>query len=140
MGKHQDLQPWFDYFELLQTYVEKGYLEVLAEKNEAYITRPAFFALCGYDDVRQLEDTSPVAVSRRIKSVTDTMACIRTYTGWKSQQGVSFIEKPFAIHVVKEDLPHDLLYTLLLTRKRVWWNFWKKTDCAEVFSYGKPET
>lgn len=131
--KHQDLQPMLDYFGMLQTYERKGYLEVLPEKGEAYITQPALFTFaCVSFEEPKLAD---VNIPHVMKNVGHTACRIRTYAGWKSQQGKSYIDKPFALHVVADQHPHDLLYTLLLMRRRVWWKLWRKTDRIEVIDY-----
>lgn len=44
-NKHRDLQPWLDYFQMLHTYEQKGFLEVKADKHEAYVTRAALLTL-----------------------------------------------------------------------------------------------
>ena len=41
MSKRKFLQPWLDYFDMLHTYEQKGYLEVKPDKHEAFITRAA---------------------------------------------------------------------------------------------------
>ena len=47
--KKKNLQPWLDYFDMLQTYIQGGFLEMLPAANEAYITEPALYNL-GYAD------------------------------------------------------------------------------------------
>ena len=140
MSKHQDLSPLLDYFDMLKTYEQKGYLEVMPDKHEAYITRAAFYTICyadySDDGIQQLADSSHVAVQQRMKSVSDFVLYIRAYAGWRSQQGKAFMDKPFALHVVTENHPHDLLYTLLASHERVWWKLWLgKTDRVEVIAY-----
>ena len=118
--RYHDLQPWLDYFEMLHTYEQKGFLEVFPEKHEAYITEPALFTL------------SPAT-----KTLPSVVRRIRTYAGWRSQYGGTYLSHPFALHVVDAEEGHDLLYTLLLTRRRVWWKLWMKTDRIEVIEYGR---
>lgn len=48
MKSHPDLQPWLDYFQMLHTYEEHGFLQIEAEKHEAYITRAALLTLANY--------------------------------------------------------------------------------------------
>lgn len=123
-----DLQPWMDFFGMLRTYEEKGFLEVSPEKCEAYCTLPAVHALSeGDDPVRQIADGA----------LLDTVRNIRMYAAWKSQEGEGFLSRPFALHVVGEDLPHDLLYTVLLTRHRPWWGLFGEKDKVHVFDYKK---
>ena len=124
--KHQNLQPWLDYFQMLRTYQEKGYLEVKPKEHEAYITRAALYTLAGgdvNDNMKLLQDVAKV------------VRHIRTYCGWRQQDGYEYLLKPFALHVVKEEYPHDLVYTLHLSRRRVWWKLWMKTDRIEVIDY-----
>lgn len=44
----------------------------------------------------------------------------------------------FAIHVVKDTQPHDLLYTILLSYRRRWWSLWKKSPHYEIINYRQP--
>ncbi len=43
--KKTNLQPWLDYFKMLQRYEAKGFLEVKSQEHEAYITRAALLTL-----------------------------------------------------------------------------------------------
>jgi len=45
------------------------------------------------------------------------------------------LSETFALHVVGEDHPHPLRYTILATTKRRWYTPWKKTDHYEVITY-----
>ena len=121
-----DFQPWLDYFDMLRSYEQKGYLEVLPEKHEAYITRAALSTLSDYSGLNQLAN-----------GIINTAKHIRAYAGWMCQQGNDYLQHPFALHVVKEEHPHDLVYTLLLTRQRKWYCFWRMKDCIEVITYTK---
>lgn len=124
-AKKRDLQPWLDYFDMLRAYVEKGFLEVTPEKHEAYITLPALYAMSEGDNPRQqLKETIPETTKR-----------IRAYAGWKSQEGADYLVQPFALHVVTELSPHEMLHTILLTRRRPWWKPWRKTDRFEMIDY-----
>ena len=126
MRKTKDLQPWLDYFKMLQTYEVKGFLEVKPDKHEAYITQPALFTLIPEDILAQKTDKGLVAdVARRI----------RAYAGWKSQQGESYLYENFALHVVNDTEPHDLISTLLLKKPRQWFRHWHWMDKVEVISY-----
>lgn len=116
--------PWLDYFEMLQAYEKKGFLNMYADKHEAYITEPALFTLSPERDVK-----------KAVKGVPDILRYIRTYGGWISQEGVSYIEKPFALHVVTSQYPHDLLYTIVISRKRTWWLLMFKRDRLDVIDY-----
>lgn len=127
MGKNKDLQPWLDYFEMLQTYERKGFLEVIPDKNEAYIVRSALYSLSGTGST----------LDELARSVPDTLRRIRAYAGWKGLQGDDYVLRPFALHVVKEEQPHDLLHTFLLSRRRMWWKLWRKSDKIEIIDYTK---
>lgn len=125
MSKNKDLQPWLEYFDMLRMYEYKGLLEINTEKGEAFITLPALHAMSpGDDPMEQLKTAIPASLRR-----------IRTYAGWKSQQGSSFLDKPFALHVVKDEKPHDLLYTLLITSRRRWWWPFYETDKIDTIIY-----
>ena len=134
MKQYKDLSPWMAYIDMLNTYEEKGYLEVAAEKGEAYITQPALFSIAGVSfSTRELGHG--IEMRYVMEAIGHTALRIKAYVGWKSQQGCAFLDKPFALHVVKDENPHDMLYTLLVTRHRVWWKLWKKTDRIEVIYY-----
>ena len=45
------------------------------------------------------------------------------------------LSETFALHVVGEDHPHPLRYTILCTTERRWYTPWKKTDHYEVIAY-----
>ena len=119
MGKHKDLRVWLDYFDMLQTYENKGFLEMHSDKYEAYITEPALFTL------------SP---DNLLAGIPDTLRRIRTYAAWIMQEGISYMNSPFALHVVSEKPPHDMLYTILLSRHRSWWCPWKR-EGVEIIKY-----
>ena len=125
MAKTTDLQPWLDYFDLLGTYERKGFLEVMPNKHEAYITQPARHALSEGDDPQE----------QISKAIPETVLRIRAYAAWKSQEGQPYLKQNFALHVVEPEHPHDLLYTLLLTQTRRWIRLWRKTDSIEVITY-----
>ena len=129
-SKTKDLQPWLDYFEMLQTYEAKGFLDMKADKHEAYITEPALFALSSAKDLR---DAWQRALA--VEGMTVVQRRIRAYAGWKSMHGGDYLSRPFALHVVKDAYPHDLLYTLVITSRRRWWKLWMWHDSIEVISY-----
>ena len=159
MGKATDIQPWLDYFELLQTYEQKGFLEVAYDKHEAFITRAALYTLAdttsgsvpvGSADGKSSPSSpvpSPTAVG---DSVADPLPSsdgsyaaavfavarrIRTYAAFSAQHGSRYFSWTFALHVVHEDAPHDLIYTLLLSRRRRWWWPFRKTESIEMIEY-----
>ena len=138
-NKHQDLQPWLDYFEMLQQYEAKGFLQTNPKEHEAYITRAALLTLANIDAV----DIQPVTSSLSDEKFIDLISILRAYAGWKAAAAApstishqpSYISAPFATHIVKEDYPHDLLLTLLLQRKRSWRTAWQTVDTIEAIDY-----
>lgn len=127
MSKRKSLQPCLDFFEMLHTYEQKGYLEVKPEKHEAYITRAALYTLSPTPAL--LEGAGDAADTR----VLDTARRIRGYAGWRQQEGPGYTAEPFALHIVKEEPPHDVLCTILLTRKRNWLGI--RRERVEVINY-----
>lgn len=124
--KHKDLQPWLDYFDMLQQYERKGYLQMEPEKHEAYVTQTAIHAMSpGDDPQQQLMDGS----------IEQTVRCLKSYAAFLSTKGSEYMKQPFAIHVVRDEPPHDLLHTLLITPRRSWRTMWRRKDRIEVISY-----
>lgn len=108
--KKTDLQPWLDYFEMLGANEKNGFLKIQEENHEAYVTCSALHAISeGTDPLEQLAGGA----------VADTLGRIRAYAGFKAQKGKAYLKENFALHVVKDDFPHDLIYTLLLSRRRI---------------------
>lgn len=127
--KHKDLQPWLDYFGMLQTYQQKGFLELRPEKHEAFITLPALLTLTpGGDD--------PTALPQ--EAIPDTASRIRAYAAFCSQHGDGYLSHPFALHIVKDEPPHDMLNTILLTKKKGWLR--REKEHIEVISYTEEKT
>lgn len=165
-NKHQDLQPWLDYFKMLQRYEQKGFLEIKPQEHEAYITRAAFCSLS--------PDPSPVEMGearggnlplrRGQRGAEGTRGAnilfnLRAYAAYRWAPAVgqqhpvdindldaeipvipieeltAYFSQPFAVHVVKEDYPHDLLLTLLLQQKRSWRTAWRTVDTIEAIDY-----
>ena len=123
---HKDLQPLLDYFDLLQTYERKGYLELQLNKHEAYVTQPALHAMTpGDDPQQQLHDGS----------ITETVRRLQGYAAFRSTKGKGYLTHPFAIHVVQPEKPYDLLYTLLITHRKSWRTAWRWKDNIEVIYY-----
>lgn len=143
MARIKNLQPWLDYFEMLQRYTEEGFLEVTAEKHEAYITRAALFTVAGYDeDPESLADRSLEAMVRRFKSMVSAMRNIRTYAAWLSREGNDYLKRPFVIHAVDDSAStnHEPRFTVVITPRRRWRTLWIRQDSIEVISYdGKEE-
>ena len=123
---HKDLQPWLDYFDMLQTYEYKGYLEIQLDKHEAYVTQPALHAMTpGNDPQQQLQDGSIIVTVRRL----------RGYAAFRSTEGKDYLKQPFALNVVQQEPPHNLLYTLLITHHKSWRTLWRWRDDIEVIDY-----
>ncbi len=132
--KHQNLQPWLDYFQMLQTYQLKGFLEVHADKGEAYITQPALHAMTeGSDPEEQLKSGAIFETARRIRTYAAWLDAWKAARG--AARGEEYLRQLFAVHVVEDKHPHDLIYTILLTQERKWWCPWKLTECVEVVTY-----
>jgi len=144
--KKTNLQPWLDYFKMLQRYETKGFLEIKPQEHEAYITRAALLTLAGID----AEDVQSAAVPQKLPNLADTLRNIRAYAVWLEAALTtpatetaaansslftlhSSLKTPFAVHIVKEDYPHDLLLTLLLQQKRTWYG--RTKDTIEVIDY-----
>ena len=127
MSKRKSLQPWLEYFDMLHTYEQKGYLEVKPEKHEAFITRAA---LCTLSPTPSLPGGEGRAADTR---VLDTARRLRIYAAYRSSSDADYDKYAFALHVVKEEPPHDVLCTLLLTRKRNWLGI--RRERVEVINY-----
>lgn len=153
-NKHQDLQPWLDYFKMLQRYEQKGFLEVKPQEHEAYVTRAALLTLSPTPALPEGEGDAANG-----KALAATLSRIRAYAAYRWAPAVgqqhpvdindpdaeipvipieeltAYFSQPFAVHIVKEDYPHDLLLTLLLQQKRSWRTAWRTVDTIEVIDY-----
>lgn len=157
---HTSVQPWLDYFAMLETYVDKGFLELAPAMNEAYITYPALFTLADtnglvddlkgtlrgkerkYTNYQLWRNTREVV--RRIQIYANYIKAIRTGLEQANEMKLSvssdkriFMEEAFAVHVVEHFAPHDLLLTILLTPRRRWWSFWKISTHYEIIKYSE---
>jgi hypothetical protein len=154
-SKYQDLTPWLDYLDMLQWYEQEGFLQMNPKKHEAYITRTALLTLAGID----AEDVQSAAISSQPEALADTLSRLRAYAAYRWAPAVgqqhpadmndpaaplpvipeaeltAYFSQPFAIHIVKEDYPHDLLLTLLLQQKRSWYG--RRKDVIEVIDYNE---
>jgi hypothetical protein len=122
---------------MLQTYEEKGFLQTEQEKHEAYVTEPALYTLAGCSFSNR-ELGMGIDVPQVMTRVGNLVRHLRTYVEWKASFTVGAWpseDKPFAVHVVKDTEPHDLLHTIVLTTRRPWWKLWMKHDHFEVISY-----
>ena len=151
--KKTNLQPWLDYFKMLQQYEQKGFLQMNPKEHEAYVTRAALLTLAGID----AEDVQSAAVPQKLPNLADTLCNIRAYAAYCLAPAVgqqhpadmndpaaplpaipeaeltAYLSQPFATHIVKEDYPHDLLLTLLLQQKRSWYG--RRKETIEVIDY-----
>ena len=124
--KKKDLQPWIDCFKMLAVYEEKGFLQMAHDQHEAYVTQPALHAMTeGSNPQQQLASGA----------ILHTVRNLRAYAAWLSRDGEKYLKQNFAVHVVKPEEPHDLLYTVLLTHCRPWWNGWVKRERVETIRY-----
>lgn len=133
-AKVRNLQPWLDYFGMLQEYERNGYLDVMPEKGEAYVTRAALMTLAGVS-LSASENGDGIDMPYVRRAVARVVRRVRVYSGWRRQDGVAYLDRAFALHVVKEAEPHDLLYTVLLSRRRRWWKLWMKAECMDIITY-----
>lgn len=150
--KRTNLQPWLDYFRMLQQYEQKGFLQMNPQEHEAYITRAALLTLVpeavssfkfqdSRNDAQQEPETRNLKPETNDKTLIALLNRLRAYAGWKAAAAdpsvishqPSYISSPFAIHIVKEEYPHDLLLTLLLQQKRTWYG--RTKDAIEVIDY-----
>ena len=130
--KKNNLQPWLDYFEMLHTYEQSGYLQMEAEKHEAYVTRSSLHTLTGEKDTQPTTTDDSI---RRIRAYAAVIRRLRTYAAFLSTHGKDYLKHPFAVHLVKDDAPHDLLCAILLEKRLRWWSLWMKVDSFEVIEY-----
>jgi len=152
--KRTNLQPWLDYFKMLQQYEAKGFLEVKPQEHEAYITRAALLTLSPTPALPEGEVDAANG-----KALHDTLSRLRAYAAYRWAPAVgqqhpadmndpaaplpaipeaeltAYLSQPFAVHIVKEEYPHDLLLTLLLTQKRSWRTAWRTVDTIEAIDY-----
>lgn len=129
MSKKKDLQPWLDYFAMLHTYEKKGYLEVVADKHEVFVTRAALMTLLG------ITPDGAVNPADLAAQAAGFLRRVRAYAAWKSLTGSAYISWNFALHIVEDDHPHDGICTMLLSRRRRWQRLWFMGDSIEVISY-----
>lgn len=120
-----DLKPWLALLKMLRAYVTLGYLQMDIVKHEVYVTQPAIHALSkGSDPMEQIKNGSVITTAIRIRS----------YAAWLSGEGKAYQQANFAVHVVKPDEPHDLIYTLVFTQKL---RFFKRRDTVNIIIYPK---
>lgn len=130
-----DLQPWLDYIDGLQRLTRKGYLEMIPNENEAYITRAAFCVITDGYDVFLERKYDEKDMLKNIVAAKATARNINIYAAYLSQEGIDYLVEPFALHIVEERSPHNLLLTILISRFRLWWKPWVKRDKFKVICY-----
>lgn len=135
-----DLQPWLDYFDGLQRLVRNGYLEMHPKEHEAYITRAAFLTITTDEDgiVKRKKSKSLTEATNMVRNfnlMKDTVSYICVYAGYLSQEGSNYMDKPFALHIVEEEVPHNMLNTLLIRIRRRWCKPWRKQEKMEIINY-----
>ena len=123
----RNLQPWLDYFEMLQQYERSGYVEIHADKKEAYVTESALHTLAVADTQQDM--------LKRLRAYAAVIRHLHAYAAWKMRSGYDFMKEPFAVNIVKDDMPHDMVSTALITRRRRWWWPWKKKEHIEIINY-----
>ena len=131
MAKHKNLQPWLDYFGMLQTYEQAGFLQINVGKHEAYVTQAALLTLAGVI----MQPGKDLTASDVLWPVFRIVRRLRTYAAWRSATGGDYLSYSFSINVVEDSERYDPLYTILLTRERRWWKLWMKTDVVGFVSY-----
>ena len=121
------------------------------DKHEAYITRAALCTLSPTPALPEGEgvaaDTHVIETVRHIRAYTAYLSAVSVgakYPAELSDEGVTAppipaselkecMDHPFALHIVKEEAPHDVLCTILLTSKRNWLGI--KRERVEVINY-----
>ena len=131
MSKKVNLQPWKDYFRMLQRHEREGFLQMKPVDHEAYVTQPALHAMTSGDDPAQQ------ALSGAIGK---TCVHLLTYAAYLSQEGTGYMRKPFAVNVVQAEAPYDPLYTIVISRQpnplRRWFATGPTKDYAfEIVTY-----
>jgi len=130
--KSINLQPWIEYFKMLQSYERNGYLEVVPGSHEALVTQAALLTLVNTDGLAMTGDYS----DRMASEIFRFMQRIRGFAGYRSGQGEPYLDANFALHIVKDASPHDPVCTLLLTKKRGL--FGRMKEYIETITYTEP--
>lgn len=125
MSKTVDLQPWLSYFEMIRRYERAGFVEMMIDNHEAYITHASIYAITPGNDVK---NQTPYAV-------IETCRRLRAYAGYLAQHGVEYLTQPFYVHIMQDDRLHDPIFTVLISQKRRWWWPWKKNECIDIIKY-----
>lgn len=124
--KTTNLQPWIDYFRMLQAYERQGLLLMKHDKHETYVTQAALHAMTDGDDPKEQIASGAILA---------TAGHIRSYAAWLSREGDGYMKGNFAVNVISDSGNSDPLYTILMTRRSPWWCPWKEEDHVEVITY-----
>lgn len=123
--KHSDISPFLEYFSMLSEYLDKGFLQIDVAKHEVFVTQPAIHALSpGNDPAEQL----------RNGAIAHTALSLRAWAAWMSGEGNDYMKSNFSVHVVKDEEPHDLIFTLLFSQSR---GIFRTKPKVEVITYPK---
>lgn len=123
--KHSDISPFLEYFSMLSEYLDKGFLQIDVAKHEVFVTQPAIHALSpGNDPAEQL----------RNGAIAHTALSLRAWAAWMSGEGNDYMKRNFSVHVVKDEEPHDLIFTLLFSQSR---GIFRTKPKVEVITYPK---
>lgn len=123
--KHSDISPFLEYFSMLSEYLDKGFLQIDVAKHEVFVTQPAIHALSpGNDPAEQL----------RNGAIARTALSLRAWAAWMSGEGNDYMKRNFSVHVVKDEEPHDLIFTLLFSQPR---GIFRTKPKVEVITYPK---
>lgn len=123
--KHSDISPFLEYFSMLSEYLDKGFLQIDVAKHEVFVTQPAIHALSpGNDPAEQL----------RNGAIARTALRLRAWAAWMSGEGNDYMKRNFSVHVVKDEEPHDLIFTLLFSQLR---GIFRTKPKVEVITYPK---
>ena len=123
--KLSDISPFLDYFSMLSEYLDKGFLQIDVAKHEVDVTQPALHALSpGNDPAEQL----------RNGAIERTALRLRAWAAWMSGEGNDYMKRNFSVHVVKDEEPHDLIFTLLFSQPR---GIFRTKPKVEVITYPK---
>ena len=153
MSKTKNLQPWIDYFRMLQRHEREGFLQMKPGDHEAYVTQPALLVLAGTDETKMRHGATLRDGLRMMRRCTALLRRLRVYAACMNAhaKGLStfdpavadistrplmeYLRQPFALNVVQPDEPHDPLFTMLIETRRPWWRLWMPHDRIEVIGY-----
>lgn len=137
MEKTKDLQPLFDYFDMLRQCERDGYLEIKTDEHEAYITQPCLFMISGVGfSTRELGyDIDKPYILNAVRHTSWRILSLAAFRAAPDPKEKGYLVRPFALHVVKPDEPHDLLYTLIVSPRNRRLMPWSRARAMKVVSY-----